>query len=52
MDIAKFNEIISIAQKTGFDTFYLWGAEWWYWLKLHGDASLWNRAVDLYKKGY
>ena len=48
MDIDKFNEMIVFSSKTGFDTFYLWGAEWWYWLKLNGHPELWNRAGDLF----
>lgn len=49
MDITKFNEIIAFAKQTGFDTEYLWGAEWWYWLKQHGESSFWNRARELYQ---
>ena len=48
MDIEKFKEIIEFAENTGFDTQYLWGAEWWYWLKQHGEGSFWLRAQELY----
>jgi hypothetical protein len=49
MGIDKFNEMINFSSKTGFDTFYLWGAEWWYWLKQHGHPELWDRARELYR---
>lgn len=48
MGVDKFNEMIDFSKKTGFDTFYLWGAEWWYWLKINGHPDHWNRAKDLY----
>ncbi len=49
MGIDKFNEMIDFSSKTGFDTFYLWGAEWWYWLSINGRPELWDRARELYK---
>ncbi|MDP3696845.1 MAG: beta-galactosidase [Candidatus Taylorbacteria bacterium] len=47
MGIDKFNEMIDFSRKTGFDTFYLWGAEWWYWMKLNDHPEFWNRAKEL-----
>lgn len=49
MGLDKFNEMIEFSKKTSFDTFYLWGAEWWYWMKQNGHPEFWNRAGDLYK---
>lgn len=51
MDIDKFNEILEYAKETRFDHQYLWGAEWWYWLKLKGEADFWNRGKELYSQG-
>lgn len=49
MDLNKFREIISFARKTGFDEFYLWGGEWWYWLKeKHNDSGMWDEAKKLW----
>lgn len=49
MGIDKFNEVIDFASETGFDTQYLWGAEWWYWLKKNGITDdHWNRAKELF----
>ncbi|MFC1731833.1 beta-galactosidase [candidate division KSB1 bacterium] len=50
MDIEKFEEIIEFAKDTRFDTQYLWGAEWWYWLKEQGEESFWIRAKELYSE--
>jgi hypothetical protein len=33
----KFLETISYAQKTGINTLYFWGVEWWYWEKYSND---------------
>jgi len=51
MDIKKFEEIINFAKRTPFDTQYLWGAEWWYWLKeKHGEERFWLKAKELYSE--
>ena len=47
MDLAKFNEIIEYARDTRYEYQYLWGAEWWYWLKKQGHAELWDRGQEL-----
>ncbi len=51
MDLDKFNEIIQYAKDTRFATQYLWGAEWWYWLKGQGHPEMWSRAKRLYATG-
>ncbi|MBI2670156.1 MAG: beta-galactosidase [Candidatus Yanofskybacteria bacterium] len=49
MGIDKFNEMIDFAGKSGFDTQYLWGAEWWYWMKTKQNHSeFWERARSLF----
>ena len=50
MGIDKFNRMIDFSAKTGFNGFYLWGAEWWYWLKLQGHPEHWERAQELYDR--
>ena len=50
MDIGQFKANLAFAQKTGFDTFYLWGDEWWYWMKTkQNDPSFWNEAAKLWQ---
>ena len=49
MDIKKFSEMIDFGRKTGFDTFYLWGAEWWYWMKnQQNHPEFWEKAKTLF----
>ena len=49
MDLERFNYNIEFAKKTGLDTFFLWGAEWWYWQKtINNDPSIWNQAKNLW----
>ena len=43
-----FREHIEYAKKTGFDEFYLWGVEWWYWAKLQGHEKIWEEAKKLF----
>lgn len=47
MGIDKFNEMIEFSSQTGFDTFYFWGAEWWYWMRQNGHPEFWDRAKEL-----
>src|SRR3989338_4568513 len=49
MGIDKFNEMLNFSAQTGFDTFYLWGAEWWYWMRFQNHPEFWDRAGELYK---
>jgi hypothetical protein len=49
MDFKKFKENIDFAKKTGLDTIYLWGVEWWYWLKEKGDERILDEAKTLFQ---
>ena len=50
MDIKQFRENIAFAKNTGLDTFYLWGAEWWYWMKeKHGQPRFWEEAKKIFE---
>lgn len=48
MNLEKFEDIITYAEKTHFDTQYLWGAEWWYWLYVQDKPEMWNRGKELF----
>ncbi|MEF8846951.1 MAG: beta-galactosidase [Candidatus Paceibacterota bacterium] len=49
MDLEQFKKNIDYARRTGLDTFYLWGSEWWYWLKTnHNQPQIWNEASKLF----
>tara|TARA_Y100000310_G_C20648124_1_gene797817 strand:- start:731 stop:1726 length:996 start_codon:yes stop_codon:yes gene_type:complete len=50
MDLEQFKKNIEFAKKTGLDQFYLWGAEWWYWMKeKQNDPGIWNEAKILFE---
>ncbi|MDP2586594.1 MAG: beta-galactosidase [Candidatus Komeilibacteria bacterium] len=49
MDLDKFKNNVAYARKTGLSPIYLWGAEWWYWLKQQGDATIWNEAKKIWQ---
>ncbi len=45
MNPQKFEEIIEYTKKTNFEEAYLWGVEWWYWLKeKQGKPEMWEAA--------
>ena len=45
MNTKRLADNVKFARATGFDTFYFWGGEWWYWMKtVHNDPSMWNAA--------
>ena len=49
MDLEKFREITNYTKRAGFSEAYLWGVEWWYWLKqVQGDDSMWEEAKKLF----
>ncbi|MDO8575689.1 MAG: beta-galactosidase [bacterium] len=49
MDTTKFDEIVAYARQTSFEKQYLWGAEWWYYLKeKKGHPEFWDKAKQLY----
>ncbi len=51
MNPEKFREIIVYSQKTNFPEAYLWGAEWWWWLKEAKDKDeMWNEAKKVITK--
>lgn len=49
MDVEKFEAILAYAKETRYETQYLWGAEWWYWLKKQGYPAMWERGEELYR---
>ncbi|MBI5621492.1 hypothetical protein HY933_01330 [Candidatus Falkowbacteria bacterium] len=51
MDIDQFSANLDYARRAGFDTAYLWGLEWWYWMKqTQGVESYWQTAKKLWGK--
>ncbi len=51
MSIEKFRDMIKFSQQTGFDEFYLWGVEWWYWEKeKQNNPIFWEEAKKLFRQ--
>ncbi len=49
MNLRRFKTNIDFATKTGFDTFYLWGTEWIYWMKAkQNQPNIWLEAKKLF----
>ncbi|MEK7089960.1 MAG: beta-galactosidase, partial [Patescibacteria group bacterium] len=51
MNPQAFQEVLSYIEGTGFDTFYLWGVEWWFWLKTtQNKPEMWDIAKEAIQK--
>lgn len=46
--LKDFKENLDFAKKTGFDDIYLWGGEWWYFMKEKGYPEYWEYAKSLF----
>ncbi|RJQ28315.1 hypothetical protein C4571_03940 [Candidatus Parcubacteria bacterium] len=45
----EFKTTVEFAKQARFDTYYAWGAEWWYWLKTkHNDSRFWDFAKETF----
>lgn len=42
MSFSEVKKTISYAKKTGFSDYYLWGVEWWYYLKQNDHPEYWD----------
>ncbi len=50
MNLEQFKKNIDFAKATGLDEFYLWGSEWWYWMKeKQGDPTIWEETRKLWQ---
>lgn len=45
--VQKFKDNVEYAKGTGFDTIYLWGVEWWYYISERGHPEYLNYAKTL-----
>lgn len=50
MSPQKFENVLKFAKQTGFETQYLWGAEWWYYMKLQGEPWYWEKGKEIFSK--
>jgi hypothetical protein len=48
MNESKLVDNVEFAQKSGFDRVYLWGVEWWYWMKVKQNyPALWEEVKKI-----
>jgi hypothetical protein len=48
MGLDKMKEVIGFNRETGFSEQYLWGSEWWYYMKDNGHPEFWDLAKELF----
>ncbi len=48
--VKDFVEHLDFARQTGIRSVLLWGSEWWYYEKVHGDSSLWDIAKQAFSE--
>ena len=53
MNLEQFKKNIEFARNTGLKEFYLWGGEWWYWLKeKQNNPEIWDEARKLFTESH
>jgi hypothetical protein len=45
----RLRDHVAFAKRTGFSEVYLWGVEWWYFLKAHGNSRLYDEARTIFR---
>jgi hypothetical protein len=49
MNEPRFLRNVDYARRTGFNRIYIWGIEWWWWLKeTHNHNGMWNAAATIF----
>jgi hypothetical protein len=48
MNPQRLKNVVDFSKKTNFSQSYLWGAEWWYWLKeKKGNSEMWETGKEI-----
>lgn len=51
MNETKLRENVDYARRVGFHDIYLWGGEWWYWMKMKQHSpAVWETGKELFQK--
>ena len=51
MNERRLEENVTYARQVGFQDIYLWGGEWWYWLKVKKDyLAVWEKGKELFRQ--
>lgn len=46
--VRSVQDNLFFAQQTGLSEIYLWGAEWWYYMKEQGDSRHWQAVQEMF----
>ncbi|MFH1046943.1 MAG: hypothetical protein V1738_01450 [Patescibacteria group bacterium] len=49
MNPTKLNENLAFARQMGVSEVYVWGIEWWYWLKMQGHPEMWEAGRQVFQ---
>ena len=50
MNAQILKDNVEFAKKTGMKEVYVWGVEWWYWMKaVKNNPTLWEQAQSIYR---
>ena len=51
MNAGRLRENVDYARQVGFHDIYLWGGEWWYWMKVQKNApETWEMGKELFEQ--
>ena len=51
MNEKRLEENVTYTRRVGFQDIYLWGGEWWYWLKVKKDyPAVWEKGKELFEQ--
>lgn len=46
--LKQFKDNVEFGKKVGFEEIYLWGVEWWYFMKINNHPEYWEFTKDLF----
>lgn len=49
MNPGRLRDNVAFVRRMGVPEAYLWGVEWWYWLKLQGRPEMWEAGKTLFR---
>ncbi len=47
-DVEALQDNVKFSARTGLSESYLWGAEWWYYMKVNGDERHWEAVKEIF----
>ncbi len=48
MNPKKLNDNMAFVRRMGVSEVYLWGVEWWYWMKTQGHPEMWQAGQSIF----